>query len=466
MSSRSLLRVCLCLTFLLTACLPIVSPMTSATSPVTTSTRTKKSTPTNFAMTLTISPSPHPSTPTVKATVTPGATPVLAASPTLPPSPYALYQHECSILACTYEAWAEDSGGDFASQFFFASDREDTPAHSPAHALLLTYAHFADLVAYWTDDTPRQLWISDLDYQRPQSIYTDVAGKYPVKNPSYTDHQLRLLWSPDDRHLIVDAPTGSVPDLIYHIQNGKLEEWPWECDRVALSPRTGRLATWCPSTTSQSHYAVMEWGGEIWYSDVAPTTEIVRGVKLSPPKWIEALVQPWAWSADGQHIAYFDPTDADMYLHIAGASGERLTVLPGGYRGETFLVELEWSQDGRRLLVEAYGTVGHSCPRYRPPAPSSESEEAPCWQVLDTETGTVLWTLSDSAAGIMSLLGQPADGIVAWHSPSAVISPDGKLVALTLSAGAVDSRYVVNIETGQIKIIPPPVGAMRWGPHP
>lgn len=404
---------------------------------------------------------------TTEVTFTPEVSPTLVVSDLLSNHMYTLFQFTCFVGDCVYEAWVENVQGRYIPQLRYAgNDNSD----SPAHALLLTFANTKDLVAYWTDSASGQLWISDLAYQEPRLIFSDEANDYRVKDPPNLDYKVKLTWSPDDLHLIVDVPSGSTPDLIYDLQTEVLEPWPWECDQIAFSPRTEHFATWCSSTSGEARYAVMEWGGEIWYSEQPPADKLVRGVKLLPPQWIETLLQTWAWSADGQQIAYFDPADFKGYLHIVDASGKHLKVLPGGVKqaGEiTAPADLQWSQDGQRLLVHAYGSKSHPCPLYRSPvSPNSVASNAPCWQVLDTATGNILWTLLDSAEGLMATQSEPADAIVDWKSLMATISPDGKLVALTLTSRPIEYGYVINIDTGEIKDAPAPVNTMRWGIQP
>jgi hypothetical protein len=255
--------------------------------------------------------------------------------------------------------------------------------------------------------------------------------------------------------------------MIYHLQTGALEKWPWHCDRVALSPRTQRLATWCSSTTGEARFAVMEWGGEIWHSDAAPTTEIVHGLKLSLDKWIIDWIQTWAWSADGQQVAYFDPTDPAGYLYIANSTGVRLKILPGAVRdlGEKDLVfpdDLQWSQDGRRLLVLAYSSTEHTCPRVGGIA-EDKPRESPCRQVVDTQTGEVLWSFGDSFEQIAALMHlYDAERAVAGTGGPATISPDGNIVVFTVTAFGKGLSVAVDISRGNQVIPFIQTGTMRW----
>ena len=94
------------------------------------------------------------------------------------------------------------------------------------------FANFANLI----------VCASGLEGGEDQALVTDMFGKqvYHTLGPEVGWH-----WSPDDLHLIAepDEERGR-KGAIYHLLTGKLEDWPYTCDRVALSPRSGRLATW------------------------------------------------------------------------------------------------------------------------------------------------------------------------------------------------------------------------------
>lgn len=130
---------------------------------------------------------------------------------------------------CRYLSW-DPGNSPIATPWF------DSPAIAkPIDTADLVFANFANRVSYWTDTSPGQWWVSDLDLQQPRLLFADTAGTLSSEN-------IGFLWSPDDLHVILEVEGASVPGRIYHIQTKVQEEWPWKCDRAATSPRTGRLA--------------------------------------------------------------------------------------------------------------------------------------------------------------------------------------------------------------------------------
>lgn len=427
---------------------PVSTAQTLASVPAATSTIVVTASP------IGASPSPRNATSTASVSATPQASSIPVTPTSAAAVRAAVYQYVCFTPdKCVYESLAANSNGAYLRLFLYSSD-EPGRAHFPDNLLSFAFAQFANQFAYWVGGAQGQLWLADLDNRHPRLIFADKSGQYGHFREG---EGIALTWSPDDMHLIVEVSDHSAPDLIYHVQSGRLEAWPWNCDRVGVSPRSQRLAMWCSSDTDQSRFAIIEWGGEIWYSDQAPTTEVVRAVKIRPG-FYRAWMRPWSWSPDGRQLAYFDQTDTGGFLHIVDAAGQHLKVLPGGIQSlgqSTFLYpeDLQWSQDGRHLLVNANGSVAHPCLSY-----PNGLYLTRCWQVLDSDTGAVLWTLGDSPNAIPDL--------TSWTPLHAALSPDGNLVAMTLTNRPFDTGFVVNIETGQVSGINSPVNAMRWGIQP
>lgn len=338
---------------------------------------------------------------------------------------------------------------------------------SPGRSLYMQFAHSADRLAYWTIGLPGKLWVSDLTIKKPALIFTDTRRLYPVDYASYPDELINLQWSPDDLHLMVNVQERPELSLIYDLRSHILEKWPYLCNQVAMSPRSGRLATWCASTTTTPGYAVVEWGGEIWFSDAAPTP-LLTGQH-------EGNIQTWAWSADGGQIAYFDPTDG--YLYIANAKAKvRLKsktasaywLAASGFKFGATAIEppsspLAWSEDQSRLVIYAIGDEKHQCPSVYQQAVGSVVKKVPCWQVIDARNGESLWSTSDVVAQAL-----PA-GLAAELTPSDFffpsLSPDGHLLAISFF-NLEYSRWVYIIDMDTKTIIDDydfMYDQMRWG---
>ena len=81
---------------------------------------------------------------------------------------------------------------------------------------------------------------------------------------------------------------------------------------------------------------------------------------------------------------------------------------------------LQWSQDGRNVLVYGYGNPKSLCPQWM----REKLEDRPCWLVLDANTGKVVW----SPAGEITGLDIPWEYLSLVHG--AALSPDGNWLAM------------------------------------
>lgn len=294
--------------------------------------------------------------------------------------------------------------------------------------MLLSFANYANKVAYWTGNETGQLWITDLELENPQLVYTDEAKVYATGEDSLSSWFGKgdLIWTPDDLHVIFDPTDETLPNLIYHLESNSVELWPWYCDRVALSSRTNRLATWCSALDGSSNFAVIEWGGEIWISPSAFEQELVHRRAERPLLW----ESNWTWSSDGQRIAYFDPIDVEGRLFIADAGGVQQSIFPGAawwLNSNTSRIGVPtkviyWSQDGRRLLVYANELIPDACPNIEIMFDLTEGEltDVPCWQLLDTQDYSVLWSWRD----FITASKEPSELTKFWRDYEASISPE------------------------------------------
>jgi|GEM_PF-3345681 len=321
-------------------------------------------------------------------------------------------------------------------------------------ALLSSFSHFSQKIAYWVRNEHGELWISDLAYAHPQPVFVDTQDAYLTQS-AFAYSWLRLIWSPDDRHLIVDASLSDAPSLIYNLQAQTLAPWPWNCNMIGHSPRSGRVALWCAASNRSSNYAVMEWGGKIWYTDQRPTNVLVKYAPGQNPTW--------GWSPAGDQVAFFDPQEAEGNLLLASAEGIRLKTQPGStYLANPFSYSfdfstqypIQWSRDGQKLLIYANS---QRCPDLLSMM-SGLAEEHPCWQVLDAYTGERLWSPLD-----IDFL-WPDEEMEETRVQSAVFSPTGEYLALGIFRGGPRDTVIANIQAKTATILGNYLGSMYWAP--
>lgn len=333
----------------------------------------------------------------------------------------------------------------------------ENSALGPGNSVLLSFANFANKVAYWTANGVGQLWLSDLMWDKPEVVYTDVDGVYTTDN--YRNGVFNLIWLPDDLHLIFYT-TDETPNFIVDTQSNTVESWPWNCNRIALSPKSQHLATWCTSEEGSSRFAILEWGGEIWYSDMPPVelvqTEIVN-------------LTFWAWPSNGDKLVYLDPSDSDGSLFLVNSQGnpQKLFDNTAWWQNEDVsesqidipIRPLQWSQNGDYLLIFANELIEGACPDYVYPFGTLPNPiyHIPCWQVIDMRSKTVIW----SWATVVNTFSESESET--WQTGEASISPDGKLVAVYVKPIGTVQLIIANLESGEQELWSSIEGSiMRW----
>jgi hypothetical protein len=454
------------LVILATGCEPVnVSQRLANTIPLL-STATSEKTPG-------ISVEPQPPTITATFPAIPSSTPspVSSSTPTVTSDPVKFFEELLTSSLLQYRDTDDKQGVYFyirdTSAYYFLDLYSESHTGWPINILgikvaELRFANYADLVAYIDIDS--RVWIADLAKKHPVLIYTDPA--LIDWNDAGEDHDAKLIWTPDDHHLIIDYWDPSHEDLIYHPLTGQLEDWNFTCDSIALSPRTQRLAIWCSTNLDDHRYAVVEWRGEIWFSDTPSQNEPI----LSSP--IEAQEEDlpfrsfplyWnaGWSLNGE-VAFFNDSDNTRTLFVADLLGEIVARYPNKGHRVYYDFSIQWSKDGRRLLVDVPTTPEQSCPKEVSPLDDSVGVMPSCWQVIDAATGETIWSLHDLVPleigwqqGIWRIYDRPT------------ISANAEMLAIVSFAGG-DRRFdIIDIDTGEILMHPPYlVEQARWGPVP
>jgi hypothetical protein len=321
--------------------------------------------------------------------------------------------------------------------------------------IAIRFAHEEQLMAYV--DLDGTAWISDLMNQRKVHLfkYESPIGEHP-----------QVLWTPDDQHIIFDMEYGDSPAVIYHRQSGQFEEWPYRCDRIAISPQSKRAALWCPSDHDEN-WAVVEWGGELWYANKAPDKTIVKSyttkARLVHSGWMPAfnripIYRNAAWSPDGEWIAFFVPEDQHGDLRIVNAYGEEiqrykalaywLAEGPDEVEGLSGSFPLQWSQDNAKLLIYGVGEKNNPCPSrlhdgviYHNPG---------CWQILDIQKGKTVWSMKSFVDSLPDFEYLKPEKNEFFSIGNASISPQGRYVSF-YCCGPPDKRiYVLDVELGSI----------------
>ena len=320
---------------------------------------------------------------------------------------------------------------------------------SPGGATLLSFSNFADRLAYLDQDC--RAWITDLS-NKEQS---DTGIQINCSNDPLEMIQAELIWTPDDQHLMVIEESGA---WIYHIQTEKYEPWNFQCNQLAISPKTSRIAIWCQSTETALNHAIVEWGGDIWYSDALP--ENIFLTTFTPEnqyRWQAfSLYSVAGWTFDGQKIAYFNPDDHQqlIILNATGDMEQRINYTGQLWAEIDFYVvdhPIKWSSDGKRLLLYVMEKQSNPCYSGEDKPLNGSGNLISCWHVIDPETGNIIW--------------QPAfrDKQHYLIGDQATISADGMWLALANRMPSLNALLIVNLENFQVFVFPSRVSAFRWG---
>jgi len=216
----------------------------------------------------------------------------------------------------------------------------------------------------------------------------------------------------------------------------------------------------CDPTASGDEAAVVEWGSEIWFTsdrDIPPLAEFDR-VRLP------------AWSFDGSRVAYVDMMDETNALNIAADDGTSLISLPGlsylaAEQHALFLPPsrpLQFSRDGNVLLAYGHDPEKSACPQWRNPFTETRTTDVvPCWQVMDVQSGEIIWSLGQSTPIMFPeyLAEKPME----WSVFNAAISADGSQLLLAAARAAQRVVYAVNPQTGEVTgMLDLPVSELRF----
>jgi hypothetical protein len=272
-----------------------------------------------------------------------------------------------------------------------------------------------------------------------QLVDIEAGSVRPLHNFGSLDTRTPyLFWSPDSLFLFITLESAAAlpvmgeptPDPVVRrthylisLESSEVQPWPWDCDRIGLSPRTNEIALWCPAAENlEESYAVIEWGGDIWFTAAAPTTVL----KIRAP---EFQYPTWAWSGDGKKVVFPDKDQQRPQILIEASthSGELITRTIGDY-GIAYS-GLSWSADGRYIAFRG------QC-----------ATSAPCLQVISANSGDIIWS-SESLGEANRALHRHM-----WHSRENLIllpsSTDGRYRVFIIDPIADTLIYEQDLEGG------------------
>lgn len=286
----------------------------------------------------------------------------------------------------------------------------------------LAFAPNSPLVAYLTKTSESEdLWLADLNLENPELLYSiDPGWLRPLSDPG----DVSIQWGPSDASLLLSSYLAQDHLVLYSLNTKKAIETIGACDQVAPLPSSDRHTVWCALGKSAPHaYAYFALNGDIVFTKAKPEP----GVEVSE----------WAFAPGDNRLAYF-PKQGNLTIATNPVNSleisARLLNEPRGFKTKPFL---QWSGDGKRLLV--YGYNRNDCPLIENQV-SGNLEANECWLVADTVSGEILWGPNMNAKEIKELTGLSLEKL---FSPCAGLSPDNDWLALCYQSGAVNSTILV-----------------------
>ena len=351
------------------------------------------------------------STPASTDTAVPSKTP--APTETMPPSPSPTSTntptpHPTPTPPVVWEELPSAVDGIYfetGDKYWFASPGEgrneisDVPSFgSPTNRYEpISFSNHSDLMAYWIPkETGSELWISDLALTEQRLIYIDKEDHFINEFNNRISIVGNLDWSANDTQLFIVRLANGRFSLRYDLNTNEISTWEFDCSTIALSPKTERVATWCPSTAGKPEYAVLEWDGNLWFSETSPSIAYAKERRL------------WNWSSDGQRIAYFDSQTTDQLFTVSDNQGEILyqtsyvvefdTAMDPIGNPEISLDFIQWSQNNERILVLVNESPTKPCPNQGGEDSFEGGRDVACWHILDADSGELVWNIGDFLA--------------------------------------------------------------------
>lgn len=297
----------------------------------------------------------------------------------------------------------------------------------PNRAILPAFAPYSDRIAYLTIKGHPELWVADLDLTQVERIWIDETNWLgEIQSRDY----LKLAWGPQDNSIILSNLAATPRTVVYNFTSKTVKRISGTCDQIGLPPIFQQLTLVCLDEASSSQLYLAGGGNQETFSSASGL--------------LTTVVQNWSFSPDGNRVLYVTKQNDLMMSTVDGQHMNLpLTYNPPICCGiELMRDDLQWSQDGTRLLVYGKG-------------PNAKN---PRWYVLDATTGEPVWATSpkDVVRALENQLSAAFD---------MTLSPDGLWLVTSYFDMDEASRYtaIISLTTGQkIEISEGTVDLLKW----
>lgn len=254
-----------------------------------------------------------------------------------------------------------------------------------------------------------ELRVANIDLSNARLLWTDTGNSFGYSSRS-ADQIFDILWGPGGKFVLISInDVGRTEpfqkNVVIDVQSQAFWETNDKCNHYSISQeKSNTVSLFCELISGE--YLVLEADGAY---EKAPSLLGAQNV----------FMKKWSISPNSESILYATEQD-DIFVHSQGYF--KLPTRLGPTVDD--LEPLQWSRSGNRLLIWGDNT---GC---------LHGEQAPCWKVIDAQTGELLW----------------AEDTITYAR--ATLSPDGKRLVRFMSGTFLD-RYgaITDISTNSSESI-------------
>lgn len=313
----------------------------------------------------------------------------------------------------------------------------ETDVPGPGQGFAPSFSNYSQKIAYLVTNSDGfiELWVADPNLCQVERVWEDTDQWLGDASEYRWDNQAYITWGPSDNTLIIVSRVNRPHIAVYSFSNDELYMWSGECNQIITNSDSDQWTTVCSfDDDGDFNYSILDVDGSIHMFSSLPDGNLISAID-------------WAFSPD-QHQVVFSAQDHALFLGNSNGESVQLPIswdedLVNGFRRDYNQKSLQWSLDGAHVLVFGYEASGKYCP-IGVSVVTGENYEQPCWFLLDTQSGEIVWWLEREL--IEQVL--PWDGL--FTNYEAALSPDNRWIAMFVMHAPIRSAIIVSIESDQI----------------
>jgi hypothetical protein len=298
----------------------------------------------------------------------------------------------------------------------------------PVRPMGLAFAAAADKVAYLTYEDGLVLTIADLELTPITELHLEEID-WLVDLIERGD-TIPFYWGPHDKSVLIIDPNGGDQNVLYLVNDNRIEYIADGCRHLSLAESKVVPALWCKAKPPVQGFVVLQSDGEVRREAALPRSGVIS-------------IMEAAFHADGQSILSIGASGKVELIRSQNNPIETAIEYVSGVR--RLPRNLYWSRDGTLALV--YGNSAQ-CPLFFNDM-TNEHTTRPCWHVLDSQSGVIVWYPTDELAATMQSTWDRIDGT----TYPAALSGDGSLLAMSLRESGIRYFLVISLRESEARIV-------------